>query len=145
MIRGETPQFSDSLGFCGENWIGDLEAEVYVGTPVKDYSNNLIDKNIKALRQIAELSEKANVKLVIVSIPFHKSFRDLASPTQWSFTHSVIDSVINQYYNSLYLNYYSAEFPDSCYLNSAHLNVNGAKLFSTMLAHDIDSLGVFQH
>lgn len=144
-LRGDIPQFADSLGFRGENWIGDLEAEVYVGTPVKDYSNNLIDKNIKAFRQIAELSEKANVKLVIVSIPFHKSFRDLASPTQWSFIHSVIDSVINQYHNSLYLNYYSTDFPDSCYLNSAHLNVNGAKLFSTMLAHDIDSLGVFRN
>lgn len=144
-LCGDIPQFADSLGFRGENWIGDLEAEVYVGTPVKDYSNNLIDKNIKAFRQIAELSEKANVKLVIVSIPFHKSFRDLASPTQWSFIHSVIDSVINQYHNSLYLNYYSTDFPDSCYLNSAHLNVNGAKLFSTMLAHDIDSLGVFRN
>ena len=144
-LRGDIPQFADSLGFRGEKWVGDLEAEVYVGTPVKDYSNNLIDKNIKALRQIAELSEKANVKLVIVSIPFHKSFRDLASPTQWSFTHSVIDSVINQYHNSLYLNYYSTDFPDSCYLNAAHLNINGAKLFSTMLAHDIDSLGVFRN
>lgn len=146
MIRGETPQFSDSLGFCGEDWIGPLEAEIAVkGVTAEDYSDNQIDKNLRALRQIAELSEKANVKLVIVSMPFHKSFRDLASPTQWSFVHSTIDSVIKQYNNSLYLNYYYTDFADTCYFNASHLNIDGAELFSTMLAHDLDSIGVFQN
>ena len=146
MIRGETPQFSDSLGYTGSSWVGDLEAEIAVkGVTVEDYSDNQIDKNIKALRQIAELSEKANVKLVIISMPFHKSFRDLASPIQWSFAHNVIDSIIKQYTNSMYLNYYSMDFADTCYLNASHLNIDGAELFSTMLAHDLDSLGVFQH
>lgn len=146
MIRGETPQFSDSLGFCGEDWIGDLEAEIAVkGVTVEDYSDDQIDKNIKALRQIAELSEKANVKLVIVSMPFHKSFRDLASPTQWSFVHNAIDSVVKQHNKSLYLNYYSTDFSDSCYMNASHLNIDGAELFSTMLAHDLDSLSVFRN
>ena len=112
---------------------------------MNDYPHNLIDKNTKALSQIAELSEKANVKLVIVSLPFHKSFRDLASPTQWLLIDSVIDGVIKQYNNSLYLNYYSNDFSDSCYLNAVHLNIYGAELFSTMLAHDLDSLGVFQN
>ena len=146
MVRGEIPQFSDSLGFCGENWIGDLEAEIAVkGMTAEDYSDNQIDKNINALHQIAELSEKANVKLVIISMPFHKSFRDLASPKQWSFTYNVIDSVIKQYNNSMYLNYYSTDFADNNYLNATHLNIDGAELFSAMLAHDIDSLGVSQH
>ena len=150
MIRGETPRFSDSLGFRGEKWIGDLDAEDYIkGMTKENNSDNLMDttikKNINALHQIAELSEKANVKLVIVSIPFHKSFRDLASPKQWSFTYNVIDSVIKQYNNSLYLNYYSTDFSDTCYLNSTHLNIYGAELFSTMLAHDLDSIGVFQN
>lgn len=150
MIHGETPRFSDSLGFAGSAWIGDLEAEVYIkGMTIEDNTDNMMDKtikkNIKALRQIAELSEKANVKLVIVSMPFHKSFRDLASPTQWSFTHSVIDTVIKQFDNSLYLNYYSTDFSDTCYLNSTHLNVYGAELFTKMLAHDLDSIGVFQN
>ena len=146
MIRGETPQFSDSLGFAGSAWIGDLEAEIAVkGMTVEVYSDELTSMNIKALRQIAELSEKANVKLVIVSMPFHKSFRDLASPTQWSFTHSVIDSVINQYNNCQYFDYYSTDFPDTCYLNSTHLNIYGAELFTTMLAHELDTTGVFQN
>lgn len=154
MIRGEIPQFSDSLGFAGVDFIGisfegfdfQSEAEIAVkGMTIEDYSDNLIDKNIKALHQIAELSNKANVKLVIVSIPFHKSCRDLASPTQWSFTHSVIDSVMKQYDNSLYLNYYSTAFPDTCYANPTHLNIYGAELFSKMLAHDLDSIGIFQH
>lgn len=146
MLHGDVPQFSDSLGFCGENWIGDLEAEIAVkGVTAEDYSDNQIDKNINALCQIAELSERANVKLVIVSMPFHKSFRDLASPMQWSFTYNVIDSVIERYNNSLYLNYYSTDFSDTCYLNASHLNIYGAELFSKMLAHDLDSLGVFQH
>jgi hypothetical protein len=154
MLRGDIPQFADSLGFHGENFIGInfkgegfdfyLEAENAInGMTTKDH--NLIDKNIKALHQIAELSEKANVKLVIVSIPFHKSFRDLDSPTQWSFIDSVIDSVIKQYDNSLYLNYYSTAIPDTCYANPSHLNIYGAELFSKMLAHDLDSIGVFQH
>ena len=143
MIRGETPKFADSLGFHGENWIGDLEAELAVkGMTIEDYSDNQIDKNINALRQIAELSEKANVKLVIISMPFHKSFRDLASSKQWSFTDSVID---NEYNNSLYLNYYSTDFSDTCYLNATHLNIDGAELFSTMLSHDLDSIGIFQN
>lgn len=146
MIRGEAPQFSDSLGFTGSGWIGDLEAEDFIrGMTIEDYSDNQIDKNIKALRQIAELSDKANVKLIIVSIPFHKSFRDLASPKQWLFTDSVIDCVIKQYNNSMCLDYYSTDFSDTCYLNAAHLNIFGAELFSTMLAHDLDSLGVFQN
>ena len=150
MIRRETPRFSDSLGFRGEKWIGDLDAEDYIkGMTKEDNSDNLMDttikKNINALHQIAELSEKANVKLIIVSMPFHKSFRDLASPKQWSFTYNVIDSVIKQYNNSLYLNYYSTDFSDTCYLNSTHLNIYGAELFSTMLAHDLDSIGVFQN
>lgn len=146
LIRGETPQFSDSLGFAGVNWIGDLEAEITEkGLTVEDYSDNQIDKNIKSLRLIAELSEKANVKLVIVSMPFHKSFRELASPKQWQFTYNVIDSIIKQHGNSLYLNYYSTDFSDTCYFNAAHLNIDGAELFSTMLAHDLDSLGVFQN
>ena len=146
IIRGDIPQFSDSLGFCGENWVGDLEAEIAIeGLTKKDYPYDLIDKNTKALRQIAELSEKANVKLVIVSMPIHKSFRDLASPTQWSYTYNVIDSVIKQYNNSLYLNYYSIDFPDTYYLNATHLNIDGAELFSIMLAHDLDSLGVFRN
>lgn len=145
ILRGETPWFSDSLGFRGENWIGDLEAEIAVGTPVENFSDKQILKNIKALQEIAELSEEANVKLVIVSMPFHKSFRDLASSEQWLFTHSVIDSVTKQYKNSLYLDYYSIDFSDSCYLNASHLNIHGAELFSIMLAHDLDSIGVFQH
>lgn len=150
MIRGETPWFSDGMGFRGEKWVGDLDAEDYIkGMTIEDNTDNLMDKtikkNIKALRQIAELSEKANVKLVIVSIPFHKSFRDLASPKQWLFTDSIIDNVIKQYNNSLYLNYYSTDFSDTCYLNSTHLNVYGAELFTKMLAHDLDSIGVFQN
>lgn len=150
MLRGDKPRFSDSLGFAGSDWIGDLEAEIAVnGNTIKEYSHNMIDKkikkDIKALRQIAELSEKANVKLAIISMPFHKSFRDLASPMQWLFQHTVIDSVIKQYDNSLYLNYYSTDFSDTCYLNATHLNIDGAELFSTMLSHDLDSLGVFQH
>lgn len=146
MFRRELPLFSDSLGFRGENWIADLEAENFIkGMTIEGCSDNLIDKNIKALRQIAELSDKANVKLVIVSMPFHKSFRDLASPTQWLFTDSIIDSVIKQYNNCLYLDYYSTNFSDTCYLNSTHLNIYGAELFSTMLAHDLDSIGVFQN
>jgi hypothetical protein len=146
MLRGDVPLFSDSLGFAGTDWINDLEAEIAVkGVTVKDYSDELTDKNIKALRQIAELSEKANVKLVIISMPFHKSFRDLASPKQWLFADSVIDCVIKQYNNSVYLNYYYTDFSDICYFNASHLNLDGAELFSKMLAHDLDSLGVFQH
>ena len=146
MLRGDVPLFSDSLGFAGTDWINDLEAEIAVkGVTVKDYSDELTDKNIKALRQIAELSEKANVKLVIISMPFHKSFRDLASPKQWLFADSVIDCVIKQYNNSVYLNYYYTDFSDIYYFNASHLNLEGAELFSKMLAHDLDSLGVFQH
>lgn len=146
MLHGNKTQFADSLGFGGEVFISILGAEEAVkNLTVEDFSNNRVDKNIKALHQIAELSEKANVKLVIVSIPAHKSFCDLASQKQWLFIHSVIDGVIKQYSNSLYLNYYSTVFPDTCYLNATHLNIYGAELFSTMLSHDLDSIGIFQH
>jgi hypothetical protein len=149
-LRGNTPKLSNSLGFAGSAWVGPLEAEVYIkGMTIEDHTDNQIDKtikkDIKALHQIAELSDKANVKLVIVSMPFHKSFRNLASSRQWSFTHSVIDSVINQYNNCQYFDYYSTDFPDTCYLNSTHLNIYGAELFTTMLAHELDTTGVFQN
>ena len=153
MLSGNITQFADSLGFKGEIGLDGTKEEAikkYAEEAIKwytieNYPNNRIDKNIKALSQIAELSKKANVKLVIISFPIHKSFRDLASPTQLLYKDSVINSVIKQYNNSLYLNYYSTVFSDSCYFNALHLNIYGAELFSNMLAHDLDSLGVFQH
>jgi hypothetical protein len=153
MLSGNITQFADSLGFKEEIGIDGPEEEALkryaeeaiTWYTIENYSNNTIDKNIKALSQIAELSEKANVKLVIISFPIHKAFCDLASPTQILYKDSVINSVIKQYNNSLYLNYYSTVFSDSCYFNALHLNIYGAELFSKMLAHDLDSLGVFQH
>ena len=84
--------------------------------------------------------EQENIQLLLVCSPMHKSdFYDKRRMTEfWQLIDSLAPNISKLDYSLIFGS-------DTTYFaESTHLNLLGAEIFTTKLAHDIDSLGLLK-
>ena len=137
--------YDDSLGFHGINDSIDFNAlETVRWQTVKNFTNDTVEKNIMAFSSIAKMAEENKVKLIIITMPVHKSFYELSDKAQMKFTENVIHAILAGHSNCIYLDYYADFMDDSCYCDATHLNAIGADFFTKKLINDLYSIGIFE-
>lgn len=95
---------------------------------------------IEELKEFIHLCECKNISLLFVCSPMHQiDFYDKCHMTDfWLLVNSIAPNVLKLDYSLIFGS-------DTLYFaESTHLNSYGAELFTTKLAHDIDSLGLLK-
>ncbi|MBO7481728.1 MAG: hypothetical protein J6T63_06440 [Bacteroidales bacterium] len=146
LFRDDFTIYDDSLGFHGINDLSFTSdaSETVKWQTTENISNKTIDKNICAFSNIAKMTEINGIKLIIITMPVHKSFYELSDTAQMKFTRNTIQNIMIQHNNCIYLDYYATLFNDSCYSDATHLNIIGADSFTKLLVHDLDSMRIFE-
>ena len=82
-----------------------------------------------------------NIKLNLVTTPFHSSYRDLVKMDScWIFTQQFCAQLAQSYPNVHYFNCSDFPLPDSCFWDADHLNEHGALLFTNELFRRVSNL-----
>lgn len=120
---------------AGHMAIGNLHA------PKFQHYLKTYDENMKYLKQIAESCKDRNVKVILVSTPFHSLFRENINKDIWTMTMNFCNIITKEFDNVSYINLFEdIRFDDEDYYNAHHLNVNGASKLSSILNEYIESL-----
>lgn len=144
LIWGKTKYHEDELGFAIRKSISTENAkETIQWQTISNFSNDTVVKNINALHRIAKITSNHNIPLIIITLPTHKSFYTIADSTQNAFTRNEIMKIINISKKNHYLDYFQLPLEDNDFNDATHLNITGAEKFSRILAHDLDSLQIF--
>lgn len=120
-----------------ENWDGSVLANLDSITCACD--TNMVNTFIGFL----EVLKSTGTKVIFVYAPIYYVAREKMVNEQQMF--EMYDSIANKYdipildYNDIPMCY-----DTTCFYNATHLNRTGAELFTTKLAHDIDSLGLLK-
>ena len=96
--------------------------------------NILVKENLEFLNRIMELCQGYGVKVLLVTLPAHKSYRDNLAKDQLDMVVSAGENMMNTFDNCVYLNVFEDEnFNDSDFFDADHLNTNGAKKLSILV------------
>lgn len=126
-------------GYLGEDnkWDGSKLNET------EPYIQEVDTNSLKMFIDYIEGLQEENIKLILVFAPIYKD--GLSKVLNLEEIHGLYYDLANKY-NLPILDYANCWLSqDTTYFyNATHLNKQGAELFSTKLAHDIDSLGIIQ-
>lgn len=126
-------------GYCGRDYLWD-------GSVLATMDTLSFECNTVALSLFTDFIEKelsAGVEVLLVFSPIYQEVQDkLANLDEM---YALYDSIANLYTLPI-LNYHTIDFKGdtSYFYNGTHLNRKGAEVFTTKLAHDIDSLGLLK-
>ncbi|WP_289004985.1 hypothetical protein [uncultured Parabacteroides sp.] len=96
------------------------------------------EKRIKRFTHFLDECKEDSIQVVLLKSPIHPSAYKELTNIEDSFL--LIDSIAEAYRLNV-LDYTDYLIEDTtCFLDPVHLNYKGAELFSTCLAHDVDSL-----
>ncbi len=96
--------------------------------------NELVKANIEFLEKIVKLCNEEGVKLILVTLPAHKSYRENLNKSQLETVISTGEKMKNKYNNCIYLNLLQGDnFTKVDFYDAVHLNRNGAKKLSLFL------------
>ncbi len=103
----------------------------------RHYSYHGIPTGVSALkadylRRIAKLCQAKGIRLIIVNTPVHPRYLRAVPQTHIRYTDSLAVSLSR--YGAKYWNYSAHPFPDKAFYDYDHLNADGAKQFSRILA-----------
>lgn len=126
-------------GYFGEDipWDGSKLADLEPYTaPIDSQALNIFVEFIDELT-------KEGIQIILVSAPVYKeATQKVLNYEDFTKLYADLASKYNLYFLD-YTDYYLCS--DTIYFyNATHMNKQGAELFSTQLAHDIDSLGIIQ-
>ncbi len=126
-------------GFCGREHVWD-------GTMLSSMDSLSFEYDTAAVRLLSDFLKTeiaAGVEVVLVFSPIYYGVQEKLMNLEEMYM--LYDSIAEAY-NIPILNYHTIEFKgDTTYFyNGTHLNRIGAELFTTKLAHDIDSLGLLK-
>ena len=134
-----TYDFPVKKGYFGEDnkWDGSKLNET------EPYIQEVDTNSLKMFIDYIEGLQEENIKLILVFAPIYKD--GLSKVLNLEEIHGLYYDLANKY-NLPILDYANCWLSqDTTYFyNATHLNKQGAELFSTKLAHDIDSLGIIQ-
>lgn len=97
-------------------------------------------KAIEAFNAIIQFCERNRVSLILVTMPAHEDYRELAEKTEhWKVTQEIIKDVLNQKSDVDYINYFETDLNLNThdYHDADHLSEAGAEKLSNDLAHRI--------
>lgn len=123
-------------GYCGRD-------EVWDGTVLSSLDSLSFKYDTAALRLFSEFLDTeiaSGVEVLLVFSPIYYDVQEKLMNLDEMYT--LYDSIA-KLYDIPILNYHLIEFKEdtSYFYNGTHLNQSGAELFTTKLAHDIDSIG----
>jgi hypothetical protein len=129
---------------------GDLEATGQHAAFRHTYRNlnskenaTVFAKNVDILHSFAEWSSQNNVKLIFLTVPVYRTYRENLNEIQLKKMIETITNLATQYENSSYINWLEhTDFVTGDFYDADHLNEIGAKKLSLKLANVIDSLGI---
>ena len=108
-----------------ENWFNDNYIEGH--TSIKSEEGKFYIKEIEFLNEVVEYYSNKDVKVILVSTPVSKYYRNDMSSEQRDFFIAEAEK-ISDLHNVFYLNYYKDnQFTDLDYYDSCHLNELGAE------------------
>lgn len=135
---GSSPYCKDKYkmykGFCGFNkhWNNKFDS-----TETLYYFNN--SETIKAFNQFLDECKKDDIQVIFVLSPYYiKATENIKNKAQM---HQQIESIAMKHHIPI-LDYtqHPISYDTANFYNYSHLNKKGANLFTTALAHDLDSL-----
>lgn len=90
-------------------------------------SHQFYYKNSKEVEQILEICKAKGIKLILFTPPASEPYRNAIDPKQLQITYSKIDSLLIQYNNSYFIDYFAdTTFTRQDFLDADHLNDLGA-------------------
>ena len=96
--------------------------------------NALVNENIEFLDKLVELCNEEGVKVLLVTLPAHKSYRENLSESQLETVVSAGDKMQKKYANCMYLNLLQDHnFIDEDFYDADHLNSTGSKKLSLFI------------
>jgi hypothetical protein len=99
---------------------------------------NNLDTNLKILDSLTALCKKKDIKVVFVTLPAYKSYRENIDKKQYSLSTQAINKFVSNHDNCTYLNYFDSDtFLIDDYMDADHLNAGGAKKLSLMVNNAI--------
>lgn len=103
--------------------------------------DTLVEENLKFLDNIVKLCNEQGIKVLLVTLPAHKSYRDNLEKHQLELVVSAGEKMKNKYHHCSYLNLLKADnFKDEDFYDADHLNRDGAKKLSILIDGFISAL-----
>ena len=97
-------------------------------------SDALVNENILFLDKLVQLCDDKGVKVVIVTLPAYKSYRDNLNDSQLETIINTGKKMNNKYKNCTYYNFMDDEaFTAEDFYDADHLNKKGSKKFSSLI------------
>lgn len=94
-------------------------------------NNELVKVNIEFLEKIVELCNTKDVKVLLVTLPAYKSYRENLNTSQLEIVISAGEKMKNKYKNCRYLNLLEDHnFTENDFYDADHLNSSGSKKLS---------------
>ncbi|MCL1934384.1 MAG: DUF1574 family protein [Candidatus Azobacteroides sp.] len=101
----------------------------------------IFTENIEILNSFAELCNRKDVKLILITPPAYRSYRENLNAEQWNKTIETMDDFAAKHNNCYYINWLeNPDFTAADFYDANHLNEIGAKKLSEKLACYIDSI-----
>ncbi|MFI1771046.1 hypothetical protein [Thalassobellus citreus] len=102
-----------------------------------DIAQNKSDKLINYYYDLIELFLSKKCSLTIIGTPLHANYRHLMSSDQLKNYKDYLNQLKLKYPSIRIFDYSNLKLEDKYYLNSDHLNLKGAKLFTSIVLKDI--------
>lgn len=92
------------------------------------------DNNVMYMEKTISLCNSKNIKVILLTTPIHKTFRDNINQEEWASTIDFCEHFTQEFNNVSYLNLFEdPRFLDEDFYDSDHLNSKGAAKLSSIL------------
>jgi hypothetical protein len=96
-----------------------------------------MDANVAALQRVCELLKQRNVSIVFITVPVHQTYYDQINATSYQRMQATMKR-ISERWGVPYFNYLrDSRFKKDDFVNSDHLNREGAEKFTRILNEDV--------
>ena len=97
-------------------------------------TDKLVEENLRFLDKIVKLCDDTDIKVLLMTLPAHKSYRDNLEQHQLELVVSAGDKMTKEYDHCTYLNLLNDDnFIEEDFYDADHLNRNGAKKLSIIV------------
>ncbi|MCF7919782.1 MAG: hypothetical protein K9N06_07710 [Candidatus Cloacimonetes bacterium] len=120
----------------------DNNSEIPIHRHFFRYSNRVEMSNIMIdyFERIIKYCNERGIDIFVVNTPVVREYFEKVPEGYKSGMDRVLDKMSTKYCNLYYLDYSQMEMPGTCWLDSDHLSIEGAKKFSGILYKEIDRL-----
>ena len=135
--------YVDGRGWCqmesdGLKDDGEEAAKRHTASKISD---DLVESNKERLKNMIEICQAKDIEVILLTMPAYESYRSKLNSDQLSITINSCHDLASSYENIIYLNFLSdTRFGRNDFLDSDHLNSQGATKLSLALQHVMDSL-----